>query len=166
VYVLCRLLPTQPVQLVKVRTAISYAEQLWSCKAKTVNSDLLVLSCRCTGGPTQPLQQQLLQQQWSGLRELPCAGRWIHTSGAAAGEVVVPAMGDSITEGSVAALLKQPGGLQHRQLPELKHILLHVPSRLHVAFSQMTGMQTRAGQGMLLLNRQTRGGSCTQVVTV
>jgi hypothetical protein len=96
---------------------MGYAEQLWSCKANTVKFDFLVLSCRCTGSPTQPLQQQLLQQQRSGLQKLPYAGRWIHTSSTAAGEVVVPAMGDSITEGSVAALLKQPGGPQHSQLP-------------------------------------------------
>jgi hypothetical protein len=35
--------------------------------------------------------------------------RAFRNSAAPAGEVVVPAMGDSITEGSVAAVLKQPG---------------------------------------------------------
>ncbi|KAF8061067.1 dihydrolipoyllysine-residue succinyltransferase component of 2-oxoglutarate dehydrogenase complex 2 [Scenedesmus sp. PABB004] len=35
--------------------------------------------------------------------------RLLHASGAAGGDVVVPAMGDSITEGSIAAVLKQPG---------------------------------------------------------
>jgi hypothetical protein len=35
--------------------------------------------------------------------------RGLQTSVPAAAEVVVPAMGDSITEGSIAALLKQPG---------------------------------------------------------
>lgn len=77
----------------------------------------------CLGGFTQPLQlcparrctaaqpfSTLQQLQPTGRQqELPFAARWIHTSTAAAGEVVVPAMGDSITEGSVAAVLKQPG---------------------------------------------------------
>jgi hypothetical protein len=37
--------------------------------------------------------------------------RGVHTSLASFADVVVPAMGDSITEGSIAAVLKQPGEL-------------------------------------------------------
>lgn len=85
--------------------------QLACCSAFVVEFDWWSCSCcRCTGGvATQPLQQQLLQQQLSDHPGQAFASRWIHTSIAAAGEVVVPAMGDSITEGSVAAVLKQPG---------------------------------------------------------
>jgi hypothetical protein len=37
----------------------------------------------------------------------------LQTSVPASAEVVVPAMGDSITEGSIAAVLKQPGALMY-----------------------------------------------------
>lgn len=62
---------------------------------------------RCTTAQPFSTPQQL--QPTGRQQEVPFAARWIHTSTAAAGEVVVPAMGDSITEGSVAAVLKQPG---------------------------------------------------------
>lgn len=61
----------------------------------------------------QPFSSTQQLQPAGPQQELPFAARWIHTSTAAAGEVVVPAMGDSITEGSVAAVLKQPGDVVH-----------------------------------------------------
>jgi hypothetical protein len=74
------------------------------------------------------LQQLLLQQQQPLKQQnVFAAARWMQTSSAAAGEVVVPAMGDSITEGSVAALLKQPGGLLLMLTAHSLVSALHVP---------------------------------------
>lgn len=52
------------------------------------------------------MQAALPRLQSSSQRSLV---RSLQTSAPAAAEVVVPAMGDSITEGSIAAVLKQPG---------------------------------------------------------
>jgi hypothetical protein len=70
---------------------------LWPRPASSSHAALLQSHQRCREG---------LGGSGSGSSRLSS----LHTSAAAAGEVVVPAMGDSITEGSVAAVLKQPGG--------------------------------------------------------
>lgn len=53
--------------------------------------------------------------------------RSLQTSAPAAAEVVVPAMGDSITEGSIAAVLKQPGGLSCACFGQLGILRLQSP---------------------------------------